>query len=230
MVLNCIVVDDDELARTLVAEYVEKTPFLKLKATCSSAKEAMRVLKEERVDLIFLDVEMPEMSGIDFIREFKEKPQIILISAKKEYAAEAFDYNVTDFIVKPAAYARFLKAAEKAMEIEESIKVSDENKKELYIKKDSRLVKIDCKEILYVEALSDYVNIYTTTARFTVLSTMKGLEAKLPAKEFSRIHRSFIVRLDKIKAIEDGTVVVNEHSLPISNSYKKEFFNVLNIL
>ena len=173
---------------------------------------------------------MPEMSGIEFIREFKEKPQIILISSKKEYAAEAFDFNITDYIVKPAAYARFLKAAEKALEIEESIKVNDDNKKELYIKKDSRLIKIDCKDVLYIEALSDYVNIYTTTVRYTVLSTMKGIEAKLPLKEFARIHRSYIIRLDKIKAIEDGAVIINEQTIPISNSYKKDFINVLNIL
>ena len=230
MILNAIVVDDDELARTLIAGYVEKTGFLKLIGVCSSAKEAMKLLKEEKIDVIFLDVEMPEMSGIEFIREFKEKPQIILISSKKEYAAEAFDFNITDYIVKPATYARFLKAAEKALEIEESIKVNDDNKKELYIKKDSRLIKIDCKDVLYIEALSDYVNIYTTTVRYTVLSTMKGIEAKLPLKEFARIHRSYIIRLDKIKAIEDGAVIINEQTIPISNSYKKDFINVLNIL
>jgi DNA-binding LytR/AlgR family response regulator len=230
MPITCLIVDDDEIARRSVQHAVERTDFLKLVGTCASVPEAMKIIRENKVDLVFLDVEMPEMSGMDFLRTFKEIPQIILITGKKEYAAEAFDYDVTDFLLKPVEYARFLKAALKAQTIRDSMEVKD-GEDALFIKKDgNRLVRLPAKEILFVEALADYVNIHTRDARHTVLATMKSIEAKLPSKDFIRIHRSYIVRLDQVKEIEENAVRVDGKSLPVSRSHKEDLFKRLKLL
>lgn len=226
--MNCIIVDDEELSRKVAEKCAERTGFLNVVGVCESAIEAKKLLETHSVDVIFLDIEMPEMSGLDLIRNFKEIPQIVFISSKTDYAAEAFDYDVTDYIVKPVDYARFLRAAEKAKEINENIQ--REGADHIFIKKDSRLVRVDFKDIHWVEALADYVNIYTPKDRHTVLSTMKAIESKLPENQFMRIHRSFIVRLDQIKEIEDNNVALNGKNLPISRSKKEEFLSRMNTL
>jgi DNA-binding LytR/AlgR family response regulator len=231
--MNCIVVDDDEIARKVVQHCIERTDFLNFSGSCANVAEALRLIREKKIDLIFLDVELPEMSGLDFLRTFKEIPQIILITGKKEYAAEAFDYDVTDFLLKPIEYPRFLKAAMKAQNIQGSMQVEKENDGEdaLFIKKDGgRLVRLTAGEILWVEALADYVNIHTASGRHTVLSTMKSIEAKLPAKDFLRIHRSYIVRLDQVKEIEENSVIIGGKAIPVSRSHKDDLFRRLNLL
>jgi DNA-binding LytR/AlgR family response regulator len=230
MKLRCIIVDDDENSRSVIEHCVNKTDFLTIEGIYSSAKEALVGLKSKPADLIFLDVEMPEMSGIDFIKTFTDIPQVILVTSKKEYAAEAYDYNVTDFVSKPIDYNRFLKAAEKAREMHSSIMRSEVNLDEIFIKKDSRLIKLHANEINWIEALSDYVNIYTTGQRYTVLTTMKGIEGKLPIKDFARVHRSYIIRIDKIKEIEENTVFIGENAIPISRSHKEALLKKLNLL
>lgn len=226
--MNCIIVDDEEISRKVVEKCAERTDFLNIVGVCESAIEAKKLLETNMVDVIFLDIEMPEMSGLDLIRNFKEIPQIVFISSKAEYAAEAFDYDVTDYIVKPVDYARFLKAAEKANEINENIQRKGAD--HIFIKKESRLVRVDFKDIHWVEALADYVNIYTPSERHTVLSTMKAIEAKLPESQFMRIHRSYIVRLDQIREIEDNNVALDGKNLPISRSKKDEFLSKMNTL
>lgn len=226
--MNCIIVDDEELSRLAVQKCAERTGFLNIVALCESAVEAQQAMIENQVDLIFLDIEMPETTGLDLIKRFPDIPQVIFISSTAEYAAEAFDFNVTDYIVKPVEYDRFLKAAEKANQIHENIQSKD--KDHLFIKKDSRFIRVDYKEILWVEALADYVNIYTDKERYTVLSTMKAIEAKLPSDEFMRIHRSFIVRFDQIKEVEDNNVSIHGKVLPISRSKKEEFVKRMNLL
>ena len=230
--MNCLIIDDDEIARRTVQHCVGRTDFLKLAGSCASVPEALKIIREKKIDLIFLDVEMPEMSGIDFLRTFKEIPQIILITGKKEYAAEAFDYDVTDFLLKPVDYPRFLKAAMKAQTIHNSMQVNHEDGEDsLFIKKDgNRLVRLPATDILWVEALADYVNIHTKDARHTVLATMKSIEAKLPPKDFIRIHRSYIVRLDKVSEIEENSVIVSGKVLPVSRSHKEDLFKRLKLL
>lgn len=230
--MNCLIVDDDEIARRTVQHCVERTDFLTLEKACSDIPEALKVIRDKKIDLIFLDVEMPEMSGIDFLRTFKEIPQIILITGKKEYAAEAFDYDVTDFLLKPIDYARFLKAALKAQNVQSSMQVQKEDGEEsLFIKKDgNRHIRLSPGEILWVEALADYVNIYTRDARHTILSTMKSIEAKLPSRDFIRIHRSYIVRLDQVAEIEDNSVIIGGKVLPVSRSHKEDLFRRLKML
>lgn len=229
--MNCLVVDDDPVARKAVEHCIARTENLKLAGSCAGVTDALKVIKQQKVDLIFLDVEMPEMSGLDFLRTFREIPQIILITGKKEYAAEAFDYDVTDFLLKPVDYARFVKAVSKAQNIQNSTELKDDDSEGLFIKKESsRFVRLELKDILYVEALADYVNIHTREGRHTVLATMKSIETRLPQKEFIRVHRSFIVRLDKINEIEENSVNIGGKIVPVSRSHKEELFTRLKML
>jgi DNA-binding LytR/AlgR family response regulator len=228
--MKCIIVDDNEVARTAVKHCVEKTPFLTLVGVYTNPIQAIEGLKKEKADLLLLDVEMPEMSGIDFIKTFRDIPQVILITSKTEYAAEAFDFNVTDYIVKPVQYPRFLKAVTKAKDMQESLKQETPDSQELFIKVDSRLVHVNLKDITVVEALADYVHIYVNKERYTVLSTMKAMEDKLPKKDFCRVHRSFIVRLDRIKEIDDSIIVIGDQHVPVSRNLKDQLLSALNKL
>lgn len=229
--MNCLIIDDDEIARKSVEYCISKTAFLTLVTSCKGVAEALEIIHKRTIDLIFLDVEMPEMSGMDFLRTFKDIPQIILITGKKEYAAQGFDYDVTDFLLKPIDYPRFLKAANKALQIHQSLEVKGENGEDsLFIKKESsRFVRLAFRDIQYIEALADYVNIHTTEGRHTILSTMKAIETKLPPRDFMRIHRSFIIRLDKIAEIEENGVSIAGKSIPISRSNKDDLFRRLHL-
>jgi len=228
--MNCIIVDDDELSRLALRHCVERTENLILIAECENATQALESIRSQKIDLIFLDIEMPEMSGIDFIRNFQDLPQIIFVTINNGYRAEAFDYNVTDFIIKPVEYSRFLQGVDKAREINETIQVSSECETDILIKKDYKLIKIDVKEINWIEALADYVNIYTSNGRFTVLSTMKSIEQKLPSIEFVRVHRSYIIRIDKISEMNVNTVKIGKKLVPIGRSYKENFMIKLKLI
>lgn len=231
MTLNCIIVDDDELSQLTLRKCVEQVKFLNLIAVCNDALEATEVLANNSVDLVFLDIEMPNMSGIDLVKNF-EVPQIIFVTSKAEFAPEAFDLDVTDFIIKPVELPRFLKACDRALQNAQGRTVTEgEGSGYVFVKHDSRYIKIKMEEIHYVEALADYVNIYLENSRHTILSTMKAIEAKLPEKEFVRVHRSYIVRIDKIVEIEDNTIILHGNKLiPVSRSYKENLMNHLRML
>jgi DNA-binding LytR/AlgR family response regulator len=228
--MNCIIVDDDELSRLALRHCVERTENLTLIAECENANDALAYIRSQQIDLIFLDIEMPEMSGIDFIRNFQDLPQIIFVTINNGYRAEAFDYNVTDFIIKPIEYSRFIQGVDKAREINETIQVGNEGDSDIFIKKDNRLIKVDVKEINWIEALADYVNIYSSNGRLTVLSTMKSIEQKLPFNEFARVHRSYIIRIDKISQMNANTLKIGEQIIPISRTYKEKFLIILNLI
>lgn len=227
--MNCIIIDDDELSRFSLEHFVKKTEQLNLLESFNNATDALNYIRNSHVDLIFLDVEMPEMTGIEFLSTFDNLPQVIMVTVNKEYGAAAFDYNVTDFLLKPVEYVRFLKAIDKAKLIEDSLQIEANNLHDIFIKKDSKLVRIPLTEIYYVEALADYVNIYTAQQRHTVLSTMKSIENKLPKKDFCRVHRSFIIRIDKIKEIEDNAISISDKTIPISRSYKEHLLSKINL-
>lgn len=228
--MNCIIVDDDELSIKSIKHCIDKVDFINIVGTASCGAEALNLLeKNKEIDLVFLDIEMPDMSGLDIIKNYK-LPQVIFVTGNKEYAAETYDYDVTDFIIKPIDFNRFLKAVQRAKDIKESVKVSRVNSDDLYLKKDSRLIRLDAKNIIYIEAMADYVNIFTSKERFTILSTMKSIENKLSNDDFARIHRSYIIRLDKIIEIEDESVSIEGKVLPISRLYKSAFFNKLNLI
>jgi DNA-binding LytR/AlgR family response regulator len=228
--LNCIIVDDDEGATRLIKECVMRTGFFNLAATCNGVAKAIQIMKEQVIDIILLDVEMPEINGIEFLKNFNPLPQVILISSSKEYAFEAFNYNVTDYLLKPIEYPKFLKAAVKAKELFEMGTAPISKVEAIFVKEESRLIQINTKDINWIEALADYVLIYTGAKRFTVHSTMKAIENKLNAKEFVRIHRSYIVRIDQIKTIENHNLVIGDKVLPIGLSYKDHLYKNLNLL
>lgn len=228
--IRCAVVDDEEMSRRNIEQLISRVDDLKLVAVCHDAVEASNVLRKERVDLVFLDVEMPEMSGIELVKSLTHKPEIVLVTSKENYAVEAFEYDVADYIVKPATYDRFLKAYDRVKARLTADEENTANTDAVFVKVDSQLVKVRTTDILWVEAFGDYVNIFTETDRFIVHSTMKGMENKLPVDAFLRVHRSYIVRLDKIKAIEETVIIIGKKLIPIGDSYRSTLMKRLTML
>jgi DNA-binding LytR/AlgR family response regulator len=226
--MNCIIVDDEYISREILTRLVERVKGLDLVGSCESARSAKSLLHDKKVDLIFLDVEMPELSGIDFLDMLDdEKPMIIFVTSKEEYAVKAFDFEAVDYLLKPVQKDRFNRAVEKAIDLFESKQSVQSGMTHLFVKKDGNLVRIRLSSILYVEAAADYMIIFTESERFIVHTTMKGLIERLPEDEFARIHRTYTVRLDKVEAIEDQAVVVAGKSLAIGGTYKKDFLQQL---
>lgn len=230
MSLNCMIVDDDQVSRSIIKHYIEKTKNLVLQHECSGAIEAANLLKEGDTDIIYLDIEMPEMSGMDLIKTLELDYEIILITSAKEYAVEAFEKSVTDYLVKPIDYARFLMATEKAVKNIENLQKQNEQQKEIYVRSEAKYVRIELARIIMVEALADYVVFYTDSKKHIVHYTMKGIEKKLPASYFARVHRSYIVNMSKIEGLEDNSILINGKLVPIGASYKDEFIEKLNFL
>lgn len=231
--MRCIIVDDDEIQRELIASYIEEIEDLELVGSYEKPTKALTALQEEEVDLLFLDVEMPTMSGLDLLASLKVKPQVILITSHEKYAVSAFDFDVTDFLVKPAEFPRFLKAVNKASERwkeEKHGSPTDDGDYDMFVKDGTDLIKINTADILFVNALSDYVKIITPTKEYAILYTMKNLSDKLPASKFMRVHRSYIVRLDKIEKIADHIIEIGKHLIPVSKSYREELYIRLNLL
>src|SRR4030066_487067 len=192
--MNCIIIDDDQMSRRIIEEFVSRTDQLILLSSYENAVDAINAFNgDEDIDLIFLDIEMPEMSGIDFLNSLTNPPQIIIISSKEKYALEAFNYDVIDYLLKPIVYSRFFKAINKA-NVRFKNKV-DYREDEIFIKKNSALVRLKYEDILWVEALENYVIFSTFNERYTIHFTMKAIEQKLPTSKFSRVHRSFIVNV-----------------------------------
>jgi len=230
MNLNCIVVDDDEMSRKVVAHFAEKTKFLQLTKDFDNAVDALKYLDEEHVDIIFLDVQMPEMSGMDFINALEKDVEIILITSEEKYAVEAFEKKVTDYLVKPIEYTRFLQAAHEAEHNIEVKRATNQERKEFYVRTDSKIVRIPFQKIQFVEALADYVIIQTENKKHIVHFTMKGIVSRLPEDDFVRTHRSYIVNLDRIESLEDNSIVIGEKYIPIGASYKEALLDRLNFL
>ncbi len=232
--MKCIVVDDNKMSRTMVKQLIEQVDFLELKAECENPVEAFNYLKKEEVDLVFLDVEMPAMTGIEMIRNLEKRPIIILITAKKDYAVEAFELNVADYIIKPVTLSRFMTAVDRAKELFESkdqkIVINEKEKDYIFVRSNSLLTKVKIQDIIYVQALGDYVNIFTRDKRLTVHITLKGMEEKLPRDKFYRLHRSYLTSLNHIDNIEEGTAYVGKHPLPIGEQFKKELLKRINLI
>lgn len=233
--LRCLVVDDDPLSIKIVESCIANTLFLTHIGSCESAIAAAEVLRTQSVDLLFLDVEMPLMSGIDLLATLQNPPLVILITSNRGYAVEAFEYDVLDYVVKPISYARFLKAAQKALETVEARATNPtdaiqapQNPQFTFVKVDTKLVKVLFDEVRYVEALGDYVHIVTGQSKLIVYSTMRAVEEKFPAALFARVHRSFIVNLKRVQAIEDNTILLDNKHIPIGQTYQREVFQRLN--
>ncbi len=230
--MNCIIVDDDALVRLDLENKISQVSFLNLMGSCSSAAEATQYIMNQQVDLMILDVMMPEMNGLQLMKALEtERPQVILVSSSKEFAAEAFDFDVTDFLVKPISGERFFRAAAKSRRLHEGrTSMSSYDDHSVFIKVNTRLVKIDLRDILFVEALADYVTVNTSNNKYTIHSTMKGIESALPGKYFFRAHNSYIIRLDRISEIDDNCVVIGQKLIPVSRSKVKGLMQKLKLL
>jgi len=229
--MNCIIIDDDEMIRLDLEKRIKGKPMLNLIGIFSSALDAADFISKEKVDLIFLDIMMPEMTGIQFLKSLSANhPQIILITSEKQFAAEAFEYEVTDFLVKPVSDERFLKAVMRAVANFNSDISSRDSTKHIFVKANGNFVKIDLSQILYIEALADYVTIHTTGPRYTVHLTMKTMEDSLSSSSFIRIHNSFIVNLEKISQVEDNMVIIDKKLIPISRARFKPLMKRMNLL
>jgi len=234
--MNCIIIDDDELSRVLLASNIEKIEFLNLKKQFENAPDAIKYLqKHPDIDLIFLDIEMPEMTGIGFLQSLANLPQVIITSSKTNYALEAFEYDVTDYITKPISYARIYKAVQRAYENLIKFKQAPDLGDGVFIKKSATSFhRLMYEEILWVEALENYVGIHTFDKKFTILFTMKSFLAKMPANSFERIHRSFIANLSKAEYIQEDQIFYNTKdglkSIPIAKSYKQIMMDKLNTI
>ncbi|MDD4116333.1 MAG: LytTR family DNA-binding domain-containing protein [Massilibacteroides sp.] len=237
MKLTCAIIDDEPLAVSLLESYVLRTSFLELKGTYNSAIEATEELTNQSVDLLFLDIQMPELSGMEFSRIINTDTRIIFTTAFTQYALDSYKVNALDYLLKPINYADFLKSANKALqwyELSRKPKTNIEPEKaeadSIFVKTEYKLVRIELSKILYIEGLKDYVKIYTENELHPVLSliTLKTMEEILPESRFIRVHRSFIVQAEKIKVIERNRIVFGKEYIPISDSYKQAFMDFLN--
>jgi DNA-binding LytR/AlgR family response regulator len=221
--IKCVVVDDEPMAREIIESYIAKTPILELMASCKNASEAILFAQENEVDLFFLDINMPEISGLSFAKLIKNTSQIIFTTAYREYAIDGFNLNVVDYLLKPISFDRFLEAVQKVKPSE----ITEKNNDFMFVRSDRKMVKIDFDQILFIESLSDYVKIFTSEKTIVIRETISSLEVKLPSKMFIRIHRSFIISLKNITSYTNEFIEVNQKALPISRSYKESVLQKL---
>ncbi len=229
--ITCLIVEDEPLARNLLTDYVKKVPYLNLIKACSGPLEAMEELRKQPVDLLFLDVQMPEVTGISFLKSLQKKPLVILTTAYSQYALEGYELDVTDYLLKPITFERFLKAVDKVSQRLSSNgvvptpaeKPSTEAPSYIFVKDGTKLVKVRWEDILYVEGLKDYVTIHARQQKIISLQRMKLLEEQLPADQFIRIHNSFIISLNAIDSVHKDKVQIGQAYLPIGDTYKKSF-------
>lgn len=231
--MNCLIVDDNKIARVTIRQLAARVIDLEIARECENAVEAYNFLKENKIDLILLDIELPEMSGIELTKNLrKPSPLIIFITSKKEYAVEAFELNVVDYLVKPITTSRFLQAIEKAREVLASgtEQVSIEPDEFIFIRDGNIIRRIKADDILYAEAMGDYVKIHLPNKFYAIHTTLKSVEERLATHRFVRVHRSYIVGINKIDGIQDGALVVNGKSLPVADAYRSSLNKRLNIL
>lgn len=236
--IRCAVVDDEPLALGLMASYVKKTPFLELVGSYSSAVQAMQEMHDHPADLVFLDIQMPELNGLDYSRMIPARTRVIFTTAFNQYALDGYKVNALDYLLKPISYPDFLQAANKAQEWFKLVEQSNQSKQKektdekqsIFVKSDYKLIQIELRNILYIEGLKDYVKIYEEKATRPIISlmSMKAMEEMLPADRFMRVHRSYIVQKEKIRVIEHNRIVFGNTYIPVGDSYKQSFQDFLN--
>jgi DNA-binding LytR/AlgR family response regulator len=234
--IRCVVVDDEALARELLEDNIRRVPFLELAATCKNAFEAMEVLSAAPVDLVFLDIHMPDLSGIQFLKTLTERPMVIFTTAYEQYALQGYDLDVVDYLLKPFSYERFLKSVNKANDLmKRTSKPSPETAEDtatrenfLFVRSEYKLVKIEIRDILYIEGLKDYIRIHSPEKTVVTLMSMKAIEERLGNMCFVRVHRSYIVNLRKIDYIQGNTLKVGAKDVPIGENFRENFFSIIN--
>jgi DNA-binding LytR/AlgR family response regulator len=232
MKIRCLLIDDEPIALDILKSYIADVPYLELVGTCSNALESYSILQKEKIDLLFLDIKMPQLTGIEFIKTLDHKPHIILVTAYSEYALDAFEYDVLDYLLKPVSFQRFLKSVNKAMnrlQVKTEHLINDQSPESsfMYLKHDKKNVKVMLNDILYFEGCGNYVKVVTSSKEILTYQTLNFLEKQLSGDGFLRIHKSYIISLNKIDAFTTETVEVKQHELPIGNSYRQMVSKVL---
>jgi len=235
--IKCLIIDDEPLAQRIIEKYAEDIPTIEIAAKCANAFEAMQALNDKDIDLIFLDINMPKLSGINFLKTLKHPPLTIITTAYSEYALEGYELDVLDYLKKPFSFERFLKAVQKAQErmkennketiVHEVVSSHHHEENFIFVKSNKKTYKVNISDVFYIEALGDYVKIHTTDKVIITYQSMKKIEALLPSASFTRIHKSFIVAISKIKSIEGNMVEVKDEKLPIGSNYKQEFQSII---
>jgi DNA-binding LytR/AlgR family response regulator len=230
--INCLIVDDESAALDVLEHYIGRVYFLNLVKRCENAIEAMQILEENKIDLLFLDINMPDVNGIQFLNSIKSKPSVIFTTAYKEYAYDGYEYDIIDFLLKPFDFERFLKSVNKAnSQIIKTIRQPAKHQKQqqyIFVKADYKLVKINVDDILFIEGLKDYIKIFTRQKLILTLMSMTTIEERLPADEFFRVHRSYIISLSKIDSVSRHRVIIGEKFIPVSVPYRERFYLTIN--
>lgn len=234
MKIKCITIDDEHLAHKLLADYIKKVPMLELAGQFKKAADALEIINTGQVDLIFSDIQMPDFTGIEFIESLQNKPLVIFTTAYSEYALKGYELEVIDYLLKPIEFERFIKAVNKAVGqfmLQSNHKNTPENTKTdkeqdfIFVKSGYKSIKVRLNEVLYIEGLKEYANIFTEEKKYTMLERLKNLELILLPHKFMRVHKSFIVAIDKIDAIYGNTIEIKNKKIPIGRTYKKEIEN-----
>jgi two-component system LytT family response regulator len=229
MKINCLAIDDEPLALKQIGSYIERTPFFELVSLCTSAVEAMKYLVDDKIDLMFVDINMPDLSGMEFVQSLGKKPQVIFTTAYSEYAIQGFQVDALDYLLKPISYAVFLKSANKAkawFELKNRpMEIQQASQDYLFVKSDYKLIRIMLSDISYIESSNEYITIHQVHDKpVTTLMRLKSMEEQLPEKLFMRVHRSFIVNLEKVKVIERNRIIFDAKTyIPIGDQYKEKF-------
>lgn len=238
MNIRCLIIDDEPLAQRVIEKYAENVPYLEIVRKCNNALEAIEILHQEEIHLLFLDINMPRLSGMDFLKALKNPPLVIITTAYAEYAIQGYEMDVVDYLMKPFAFDRFLKAVQKAADFlrtretshGESQEIENPEERFIFIKSSKKTYKVNLSEILYIEALGDYVKIYTDGRMIVSYQSLKNLEGLLPAKSFPRIHKSFIIALSRIDMIEGNQVKIRERMIPVGTNFKAEFERLIRFI
>ena len=233
MTITCAIVDDEPLAVELLASYCEKIPFLNLVGKFNNATDALRATTENQIDLLFLDIQMPQLNGLELSRMLPENTRVVFTTAFNQYALDGYRINALDYLLKPITYATFLEACNKALQwftlLRQAEAPNDQQMRSIFVKSEYKLIQVNLDQLLYVEGLKDYVKIYTLASPHPILSLMgmKTMEQMLPQSRFIRVHRSYIVSIDKIREIDRNRIIVGQTEIPIGDSYKQAFQDFL---
>lgn len=229
--MKCIIIEDDKMSREILELFISKHPKLQLVGHFENPLDAITFLKSNDIDLIFLDVEMPEMTGIEFINTLNDiLPKVIVTTSHSEFAVEAFKYNVSGYLLKPIHFDQFSLAVKKAEKKETNTNELEFKDSVIFIKEAKTITKVDKSEIKLIECIGDYVNLFSKDKKFTIHSSMKAIEQRFPKEKYLRVHRSFIIRIDAIEDIEDDTITMGAKLIPIGKTYKSQIYKRLNIL
>lgn len=225
MKIKCIITDDEPLARKGLKSYIEKISFLSLIGECEDAIQLNAALKTLQPDLVFLDIEMPEMTGLELLGNITNPPKVIIISAYEQYALKGYEFNVVDYLLKPVSFDRFLKSVNRVHDLVK--KEQKDDTKYIFVKSDKQLKKILLKDILFLESLENYVVIYTPTSKDIVYSTLKQILESLPEEKFLQTHRSYIINIDQVNAIEGNLLNINSHKIPVARNFRDKILNLI---